>query len=108
MSDLEWNREFALEQTGGDEELLTELLTLFVDSSAADFASLCEAIEAGDAEGVVRAAHSLKGAAASLGLEAIRALALDMETAARQGSVDVARTGKEEMEGLLAQVSQIL
>ena len=69
MADLLWNKEFALEQTAGDEELLAELLVLFKDSSASDFALLQQAVAAQDTEGVVRAAHSLKGASASLGIE---------------------------------------
>ena len=107
MADLQWDRDFALEQTGGDEELLDELLTLFKDSSAADYAELCRAAEAGDADGVVRAAHSLKGAAASLGIERIRSLALAMETDARGGSVQTAQDKKEELGRLLEQVAAI-
>ena len=34
MSELIWDREFALEQAGQDEELLAELLQLFNDTSA--------------------------------------------------------------------------
>ena len=107
MSDLQWDRAFALEQTAGDEELLEELLTLFKDSSAGDYEKLCQAALSGDAEGVMAAAHSLKGAAASLGIEGIRVLALEMETAARQGSVDCAVKKKDEMAALLAQIKTL-
>ena len=102
MSDLLWNREFALEQTAGDEELLEELLLLFKDSSSEDFEQLVRAADSGDIQGVVSAAHSIKGAAASLGIEGVRALALEMETAAREGSVDCALRKKEGMAALLA------
>lgn len=98
---VDWNREFALEQTGGDEELLVELLSLFRDSSVADLGRLRQAVEAGSSEGVVRAAHSIKGAAASLGFENIRQLALDMETAGRAGSVEQARSDLSRMAALL-------
>ncbi len=101
MSDLLWNREFALEQTAGDEELLDELLALFKDSSAQDFDQLCQAADTGDAGGVIAAAHSIKGAAASLGIEGVRLLALEMETAAREGSVTCAVEKKTEMSELL-------
>lgn len=101
MSDLLWNREFALEQTAGDEELLDELLALFKDSSAQDFNQLCRAADAGETEGVIAAAHSIKGAAASLGIEGVRLLALDMETAAREGSVTCAVEKKMELSELL-------
>jgi len=101
MSELLWNREFALEQTAGDEELLEELLMLFRDSSAEDYARLCQAAESGDADGVVAAAHSIKGAAASLGIEGVRQLALEMETQAREGNVACALDKKEQLGSLL-------
>ncbi|PIE59352.1 MAG: histidine phosphotransferase [Desulfobulbus propionicus] len=87
MGLLQWNKEFALEQTGGDEELLDELIILFQDSSAADLKQLKAAITARDTDGIVAAAHSLKGAAASLGIEAVRDLALQIETNARAGEL---------------------
>ena len=101
MNELLWNREFALEQTGGDEELLDELLALFRDSSAQDYEQLCRAAEANDADGVVAAAHSIKGAAASLGIEAVRQLALEMESRARQGDAAWAQAEREKMAQLL-------
>jgi len=107
MSDLLWNREFALEQTAGDEELLDELLVLFKDSSAQDFEQLCRAAEAGEAAGVVAAAHSIKGAAASLGIEGVRLLALEIETDARAGSVARALAGRDELSALLAACGQL-
>lgn len=107
MADLHWNRAFALEQTGGDEELLEELIVLFKDSSAGDFRQLQQAVAANDAPGVMRAAHSLKGAAASLGVEGIRQVAFAIETAARQGSVTVAQENLAAMEQLLQQLSEL-
>lgn len=107
MADLQWNRDFALEQTAGDEELLEELMTLFKDSAAADIEQLRQAIIADDAPGVVRAAHSLKGASASLGIESIHHLALAMESDARSGSISVAQGKIEEMGELLEQVQAL-
>ena len=107
MADLHWNREFALEQTAGDEELLEELLTLFKDSASADLEQLQQAINSEDTDGVVRAAHSLKGASASLGIEGIRDIAMAMESDARDGSVAVARQKVEEMSALLEEVKEI-
>jgi HPt (histidine-containing phosphotransfer) domain-containing protein len=107
MADLQWNKAFALEQTGGDEELLEELLTLFRDSSVADYTQLQQAVAADDAAGVVRAAHSLKGAAASLGIEGIRQLAKEMESDGRANSVAVARATVKSMGELLEQLKNL-
>ncbi len=107
MSGLEWNRKFALEQTAGDEELLAELLDLFKDSSAGDFEALRNGLQADDPAAVAVAAHSIKGAAASLGLESIRALSWSVEADARAGSLAAAREHLDELEALLREASQL-
>ncbi len=108
MSELQWNKNFALEQTAGDEELLTELLVLFRDSSANDYSELCRAIEEGDAGGVATAAHSIKGASASLGIEGISNLAMEMEGEARKGSIEPALAGRKAMGDLLAMTADLV
>ena len=72
MIDLQWNKEFAEEQSGGDPELLAELLALFIDSSRSDLQKIRDGLAAGDGNAVADAAHSIKGAAASLGVEGLR------------------------------------
>lgn len=107
MIDLQWNRAFAMEQTAGDEELLEELLVLFKDSSASDLELLRQATANNDAPGVMRAAHSLKGAAASLGIEGIRHLAMEMENDGRNNSVAVAKEKLAAMGELLDQLKNL-
>ncbi|MCL1981379.1 MAG: Hpt domain-containing protein [Proteobacteria bacterium] len=107
MADIQWNKAFALELTGGDEEFLQELLTLFRSSSADDYIKLQQAVAAGDAEAVSHAAHSLKGAASSLGFEAIQRLAAGMEADGRNKSVTVARENLTAMGELLAQLNHL-
>lgn len=105
MADLLWNKEFALEQTGGDQELLEELLTLFRESSASDLKQLQAAIAANNPAGVVSAAHSIKGASASLGIEAIRRIAMVVEADGRKDSLEVARQNLATLADLLEQVN---
>jgi HPt (histidine-containing phosphotransfer) domain-containing protein len=107
MADLLWNKAFALEQTGGDEELLEELLILFTDSSASDLELLRQAVASGDAAGVMRAAHSLKGASASLGIEGIRQVSTLMEADGRNNSVTVARDNLATLTELLDQLKNL-
>jgi HPt (histidine-containing phosphotransfer) domain-containing protein len=107
MADLQWDKSFALEQTTGDEELLEELLTLFRDASAQDYIQLQQAVADNDAATVARAAHSLKGAAASLGIEGIRRLAAEMEKDGQQNSVAVAREKLALMGELLEQLKHL-
>jgi len=108
MADLQWNKAFALEQTADDEELLEELLVLFKDSAASDLELLRQAIATDDAAGVVRAAHSLKGASASLGIEGIRQLSMVMESDGRNNSVTVARENLAALTELLDQLNTLI
>jgi len=102
MYDLCWNREFAMEQVDNDEELLRELLTIFKDSSASDMDLLRQAVEKGDPVEARRASHSIKGAAASLGLEAIRDVAMAIEKDCQGGALNVATEQIPQLEALLA------
>ena len=107
MSDLIWDREFALEQAGQDEELLAELVQLFNDTSAEDLLKIKAALTAGDAQGMGDAAHSIKGAAASLGIEDIRKAAHEVETSGRNGDIENARASLPDLENLLAQFESL-
>lgn len=101
MVDLDWDRNFALEQSGDDEEMLAELLVLFRDSSASDLARINDGLSAGDAVAVADAAHSIKGASASLGVEGVRKIAAELE---KNGRANDLSQGKE----LSAQLAALL
>ncbi|RJX27313.1 MAG: Hpt domain-containing protein [Desulfurivibrio sp.] len=101
MEDFLWDRAFALEQASDDEELLQELILLFHDSSAGDLARIKEGAARGDAVAMGDAAHSIKGAAASLGIESIRAVAAELEEAGRSGNLQAATQLLPELESLL-------
>lgn len=107
MNDLCWNKEFAMGQVDNDEELLQELIAIFKDSSISDMAILTQAVEKGDPVEARGASHSIKGAAASLGLEAIRDVAMVIEKDCREGSLTVAREKLSKLETLLAQMREL-
>ncbi len=107
MSELFWNKDFALSQVDHDQELLEELLAIFQDSSASDMALLLRAVETDDAIAARGASHSLKGAAASLGLEAIRDVAMLIEQDCRDGSLAVAREKLPQLESLMTQLREL-
>ena len=56
-----FDRSYALEQVGGDEGLLRELLRLFLDRAPEQLERLQAAIERGDGPAAARSAHLLKG-----------------------------------------------
>ncbi len=101
MKDLKWNKEFALEQAADDDELLQELIVIFKESSTSDLAKLKQGIASGDAVTGRASAHSIKGAAASLGFEGIREVSAAMEADCRDGSLVVATELLPKLEQLL-------
>lgn len=107
MEKLQWDRDFALEQAGGDEELLQELLDIFRDSSRKDFALIENGITNKDSQVICGAAHSIKGAAASLGMGAVRDIAYVIEKDCRAGSLNIALDKKEELGELLQYVYRL-
>lgn len=107
MNKLNWDKEFALEQAADDAELLQELLDIFKDSCMSDFELIKEGIEKEDADQVCSASHSMKGAAASLGVDGIREITYRIEKDSREGSVQVGRENLDELQELLSQLQEI-
>lgn len=107
MADLQWNRDFALEQTSDDEEILAELLGIFRESAADDLQKIKDAALAGDAKAASEAAHSLKGASASLGIEGLRIIAYQIEMAGKNGDLEIAKNNLALLEELVRQLDTL-
>jgi two-component system, sensor histidine kinase and response regulator len=67
LAPFTWNRAEALERLGGDEALLRELCEIFLEESPKLMRKLGKSIVEGDADSVMRAAHSLKSEVGYLG-----------------------------------------
>ena len=100
MKKLKWNKEFALDQAADDLDLLRELIEIFKGSCGNDVAEIERGLDTLDTALVSGAAHSIKGAAASLGIEAMRDIALSIETDSRSGSLAVAAEKIDELKEL--------
>jgi CheY-like chemotaxis protein len=74
-------------QLGDDHEAVTELLDSFVRDAPGTLAQLREAVTAGDAETVERAAHRLKGSLLWITAETAAAQAATLESQARSGDL---------------------
>ena len=72
------------ENLGLEKEEFVELLTLFVETAEADLVKLQTALLEMDGGQAVAAAHSIKGAAANLGLTALSETAKEVEHMARR------------------------
>ena len=70
---------------GIEKEDYIELLELLVGTGTQDINTLKEAVLANDANRAAKAAHSLKGAAANLGLTDLSEMAKQAEMQAKQG-----------------------
>lgn len=68
------------------------------------FPQLSEALGRGDVQTAFRAAHTLKGVAANLGLERLRALASDMTECLRHGELSGAQARLAETEAAYRRV----
>jgi len=67
-SDAVWDRKWALERMGGDAELFSELIEIFLEENPKQLATLEEGIRNTDFAIVERTAHTLKGELGYLGL----------------------------------------
>jgi HPt (histidine-containing phosphotransfer) domain-containing protein len=75
-------------QLGFDEDEFMELVELFVETSLSDLDRIRKGLADQDLSEVAAGSHSIKGAAGNLGFEALSALALEVEMAAKQGNME--------------------
>lgn len=79
---------FILTSVADDRELATEVIGVFLMDIPVQLEALDRAIAGGDAPTAQRAAHSIKGAAATVGAEQLRAIAYEGEILGRDGKLD--------------------
>ncbi|BHH83314.1 Hpt domain-containing protein [Desulforhopalus sp. 52FAK] len=107
MTALNWDKEFALEQAADDAELLGELLEIFKDSLKSDIGRIEDGLLEKDALKISGAAHSIKGAASSLGIQGINDVAFVIETDSREGGLGVAEEKLETLKELMGQLLEL-
>ncbi|MCP4723597.1 MAG: response regulator [bacterium] len=81
-----------------DEELAGIIAEGFIQDIPNQIAALKEFLEAGDAPGTERQAHSIKGASANVSGEALREIAFQMENAGKAGDLEIVKANMEELE----------
>ena len=85
-----FDREAALEQMGGDEELLVELVEVFLEDLPERLREIREAVARADADGLQRAAHTLKGSVGNFAARAVYETALELENVGKSGDLQSA------------------
>lgn len=102
------DRPLILDRLGGDEDILLMMVEMFL----ADVDSYCEALAgsfaAGDAEALMREAHSVKGLLATFSDETGAEAAFAIETQARQGQLDGLSGGVNALQERLQEVADVL
>ena len=83
-----FDRPGLLDRLGGDEELLWEVLQLFLEDAPQQMAGLREALEAADVSLLQRHAHTLKGSAGNVGAPGVQGVALQVEKAGEAGHLE--------------------
>ena len=82
--------EGALEVAMGDEEFFKELLQLYVTETAPAIEKLAVAVQQGEADTIMRIAHSLKSASGNLRAAQMQMLAARLEMMGRDKTLDEA------------------
>lgn len=85
-----WSPAALVERLGGDETLARQLAAIFVAECPRMMAAVREAVSAGDASRIRRAAHALKGSVGNFTNQAPTTTALALEEAARRGDLGAA------------------
>jgi CheY-like chemotaxis protein/HPt (histidine-containing phosphotransfer) domain-containing protein len=99
-----WDRAGMLERLMDDEDLAAQIVGAFRDDLSARLAAVVRCLTAGDAPGAVLQFHTIKGAAANVGAERLRAVAGNLEAAAQVGDLVAVQAG---LPALLDQVERI-
>ncbi len=100
--------EKVLKVLDGDVNLLREITGIFMESSVSDMETLQQAIAAWNSEKIQQEAHKIKGAAANIGAERVRALALEMEHSARQEDLSKTRCLFETLQKEMGKFEELL
>jgi len=103
---IEWEK---VEQaTGGDNEFALELIDAFATSSKQSLVQIQTALAVNDIAAIQRAAHSLKGAAGSIGAMTSRLLAANLEDAAKNNNTAQAALLFEALRHEIARANEYL
>ncbi|HXM12411.1 MAG: response regulator [Candidatus Sulfotelmatobacter sp.] len=83
-----WDRAKSLKRVDGDEQLLHEIVQIFLEESPKQLAELKRAVTEGNAELVERTAHGLKGELSYLSMPTVSQRAHELERMGRECNLD--------------------
>jgi len=92
----------------GDSDLARIVVDGFLEDAPRLIATLRTALDAGDAVAAIRGAHTIRGASATVGGEALRAVAWEMEKAGVAGDLAAVAARLPELEYELARLREAM
>jgi HPt (histidine-containing phosphotransfer) domain-containing protein len=95
----------ALSRLGNDRELLSDIIGIFLEDSPALLEKIRRAVMANDPNALQRAAHSLKGLAATLSAEDVAAASRRLELMGASNGLSDAVAAVTQLETLLSELS---
>ena len=104
----QFDRDRALAQLGGDEELFVDLARMYLEALDTDLAKLARTARSGHLDDLANVAHALKGSAAALGGRPAQALAGDLEQACRAGDASDLAGRVERLDAALRRLGEAL
>jgi len=102
------DRTSLLERVEGDQELLAEMVNLFVEDAPNLLATMREAFDRGDMAVLERSAHSLKGAASNLSAQVTAAAAFRLEKDAKNMDAESVKASLAEVERAVGRLLPVL
>jgi HPt (histidine-containing phosphotransfer) domain-containing protein len=88
-----FDRTATLARLGGDQQLMNEVIQLFLDDCPVHLASIKAAVTARNLQTLRQSAHALKGAAGNISATALVKAAATLERIANEGRVEAAEAG---------------
>jgi two-component system sensor histidine kinase/response regulator len=102
------DRASLLERVEGDQELLAEMIQLFLADAPQLIDAMRNALLQGDMILLERSAHSMKGAAANMSAEVTASAALLLEQSAKKGDAESSKANLAALEGAIERLLPVL
>jgi len=103
-----FDRAALMQRLMDDEELAGIIIASFLQDIPLQIQALKDFLGSGDVSGAERQAHTIKGAAANIGGEALRAVAFEMEKHGKAGDLAAVKSGMNELEQQFERLREVL
>jgi HPt (histidine-containing phosphotransfer) domain-containing protein len=105
---LVFDKTSLMQRLMGDEELAHTVISGFIDDIPDQIQALKNYLKTGDMHGAERQAHTIKGASANIGGEALRAVALEMEKNGKNGDLPAVQACMDDLEAQFERLKKAL